>query len=85
MGHNCRESDFFDKTNVAFDSYYDMADDRLLDAGAPEIEVTPEMIEAGIEAFCRNKSEDWSNPGGSEKADVIRAIYLAMWPRQRPA
>jgi hypothetical protein len=56
-----------------------MSPEKPQDAGAPEIEVTPEMIEAGVNAFFLNKSEDWSSPGGVEMDDMMRAIFLAMW------
>jgi hypothetical protein len=48
-------------------------------AGAPEIEITPDMIEAGVQAFYENKSEDWCSPGGIEMDNMMRAIFLAMW------
>ncbi len=39
---------------------------------ADEIDITPEMIEAGIEAFCRTLGDD-------PYEEIVTAIYLAMW------
>lgn len=49
-------------------------------AGAPEkeIEITPEMIEAGVialESFCDSFSDVW----------LVQAIYNAMRPLELPA
>jgi hypothetical protein len=56
--------------------------DRPQDAGAPEIEVTPDMIEAGIHAYFANTSEDWCAPGGDELRRMMRTIFLAMWSQR---
>ena len=49
-------------------------------SGAPkeEIEVTPEMIEAGLDALFRVATSDWSLPSHAEIRPVVREIYLAM-------
>lgn len=59
-----------------------MCDPKALDAGAPETEITPEMIEAGIHAFFWNKTEDWANPGDEELRAMMRSIYVAMWSQR---
>jgi hypothetical protein len=41
------------------------------EAGAPEIEITPEMKEAGIEAFCSFDSDD-------PASWIVIAVYEAM-------
>jgi hypothetical protein len=47
-------------------------------AGAPEIEVTPEMIEAGVGAYYENAIWGWDNPGRKELQEMVKAIFLAM-------
>ena len=41
----------------------------------PKIEVTPEMIDAGIESLC-----DY-DPGWSSDRDTVREIFIAMASR----
>ena len=48
------------------------------DAGAPEIEVTPEMIDAGVQTYYENTSEGWNSPGGRELRTVLAEIYVEM-------
>jgi hypothetical protein len=49
-----------------------------LRAGAPEIEITDDMINAGIEAFYRRTNEGWASPGGEEMRSMIAAICVAI-------
>jgi hypothetical protein len=42
------------------------------EAGAPEIEVTPAMIEAGVSTLCEIDSSFYSD------VEIVRSIYLAM-------
>jgi hypothetical protein len=58
-----------------------MSDDRPIDAGAPEIEITPAMENADIDAFSENASEDCEHPSGPELRAMMRAIFLAMFSR----
>jgi hypothetical protein len=53
--------------------------EKRQNADSDTVAVTPEMIEAGINAYYFNKSSDWSNPCGAELDDMMRAIFLAMW------
>jgi hypothetical protein len=48
-------------------------------AGAPEIEITPEMIQAGVQAYYESAFDGWQSPGGSELREMIRTIFLEMW------
>jgi hypothetical protein len=52
-------------------------------AGAPEIieecEVTPEMIDAGIDAYYENAIWGWENPGGKALREMMREIFKAMF------
>lgn len=43
-----------------------------------EIEVTPEMIEAGVRAYYENAVGGWENPGQEELRDVLAAAFKAM-------
>lgn len=43
------------------------------ETGAPEIEMTPEMIEAGVETFERNRSLEFM-----ESEDAVICIFRAM-------
>jgi hypothetical protein len=52
--------------------------DKPIDAGAPGIEVTPAMIEAGVQAYYENTSEDWNSPSGTELRKMMRTIFSAM-------
>jgi hypothetical protein len=49
-------------------------------AGAPEaeIEVTPEMIEAGVQIYYENACEGWASPGGNELRRALAEIYVEM-------
>ncbi len=54
--------------------------DTAPEAGAPEIEITPAMMEAGVIAYYENSGgEAWSSPGGSELKVVIERVFQAMW------
>jgi len=46
------------------------------EAGAPEIEVTPEMIEAGL--FTLYESGAIENPVEANDRSLVREIFLAM-------
>ena len=52
--------------------------DRPKDAGAPEIEVTPDMIEAGVHAYNLNAIWGWDNPGLDALREMVRVIYVEM-------
>lgn len=49
-----------------------MADPETIDAGAPEVEVTPEMIEAAYDLLF------FFDPENGDVEDRIRRIYQAM-------
>jgi hypothetical protein len=49
-------------------------------AGAPEIEITPAMIKAGVRAWAG--PNDWYDPSPS---DLVREVYLAMEAARRSA
>ena len=49
-----------------------------VESPATELEVTPEMIEAGVMAYYENASEGWDSPGGKDLERAIRSIYRAM-------
>ncbi len=51
-------------------------DDRV--CSPPPIKVTPEMIEAGVQAYYKNACGGWENPGGDELRNALREIYEAM-------
>jgi hypothetical protein len=48
-----------------------------------EIEITPEMIEAGVLAYYENSGEGWSNPGDSELSAMVRNVFQEMWSIHR--
>jgi hypothetical protein len=48
-------------------------------AGAPEIEVTPAMIEAGVMAYYENAVGGWENPGVAELRKMLGDVFTAMW------
>lgn len=48
------------------------------DAPVDEIEVTPDMIEAGKEAYYKNYGSGWENPGDGELIRVLCEVYRAM-------
>lgn len=53
----------------------------LTEAGAPaepEIEVTPDMIEAAMMAYYINYGSGWANPGYEELSLVLCEVYRAM-------
>lgn len=52
------------------------------EADSPQIEVSPEMIAAGVHAFYANKSADWNSPRSDELEEMMRTIFLAMWFRR---
>jgi hypothetical protein len=51
------------------------ADSDLSESGAPDIAVTPAMIEAGVTAYYENA---WEYPSAEMIGDAVRAIFLAM-------
>jgi hypothetical protein len=51
-----------------------MADDRTIDAGAPEIEISPEMMEAGADELYQ---DDWCETKEQWAARVFRAMTNA--------
>lgn len=53
-----------------------MSDRQTIDAGAPELEITPEMIEAGLRAYWESGAAEI--PNASADRELIRRIYLAM-------
>jgi len=52
-----------------------MADDKPIDAGAPEIEVTPAMIDAGADALWRSCAIE--HPCEADR-EIVRSIFTAM-------
>lgn len=44
-----------------------------------EVEITPEMIEAGVEAYYALAGEGWENPGEWALKPALSAIYEAMY------
>ena len=50
----------------------------LSEAGAPEIEVTPAMIAAAVDAYYRNYGSGWESPGGEELSRVLCEVCRAM-------
>ena len=47
------------------------------------IEVTPAMLDAGVEAYYANSGEDWDNPGTSELRQMLSLTFVAMFRSQR--
>ncbi len=47
-------------------------------ADAPEIEITPEMIAAGVQTYYENAGAEWDNPGLDELKIMLREVYSAM-------
>lgn len=47
-------------------------------AGAPEIEVTPEMTDAGVDAFYENAIWSWETPSRAELRKMLREVFRAM-------
>ena len=54
-------------------------------AGAPEaqIDVTPEMIEAGVFAYYENAICGWDNPGNAALRPMLREVFVAMWRKRQ--
>ena len=54
--------------------------DESIPAGAPEIkiEVTPEMVEAGVDAYYANAYWGWDNPGNDALREMVTEIFKAM-------
>jgi hypothetical protein len=54
-------------------------------SGAPrdEIKITPEMIEAGVDAYYGIASDGWDNPGNAALRAMVREIFTAMSRRRR--
>jgi hypothetical protein len=52
-------------------------------APAPDLEITPEMIDAGVQAYYENSGEGWSNPGDNELCVMVRNVFLEMWSIHR--
>jgi hypothetical protein len=44
----------------------------------PEVDVTPEMIRAGVMAYYDNAFEGWESPGGASLREMMVAIFRAM-------
>jgi hypothetical protein len=55
--------------------------EKAKNVGAPEIEVTTDMIEAGVQAYYENAIWGWENPGREELRKMTEAIYMAMSSR----
>jgi hypothetical protein len=51
---------------------------KSVEAGAPEVEVTSEMIWAGVMIYGENAGEGWSNPGIDELRRMVRLIFEEM-------
>jgi hypothetical protein len=57
------------------------AEDKIPEAGKPdEIEITPEMIEAGVMAYYGVASEGWGweAPDRPELKRMVRSVFQAM-------
>jgi hypothetical protein len=54
----------------------DKPGDRPTHKAEDEIEVTPAMIEAGVDVFY---DYDMLGPGNEELRDAVRKCFLAMW------
>ena len=48
--------------------------------GAPEVdvEVTPEMIRAGLDAFYENAACGWETPGRKDLIEMLEEVFRAM-------
>jgi hypothetical protein len=53
-----------------------MSEEKTIDAGAPEIEVTPEMIAAGVRVLWDSGAAEVPNLGADQ--DLIQKIFVAM-------
>lgn len=47
---------------------------QVFEQGDSALEITPEMVEAGVSAFC-----DYDPAGGELIRDRVVEIFLAMW------
>lgn len=54
-----------------------------VDPKAPEIEVSPEMIEAGLDAYYHNEGGSLEAIDTRGKATLFAAVYVAMFS-ERP-
>jgi hypothetical protein len=54
-----------------------MTDEKAKDAGAPEIEITPEMIDAGVDAWY-GEIVSGNGPSGDMLRCVLAKVFLAM-------
>ena len=43
-----------------------------------EVEVTPEMIAAGVDAYYENAIWGWDNPGNRQLREMVSDIFVAM-------
>jgi hypothetical protein len=48
------------------------------EAGAPEIEITPEMIEAGMSAYWREANPGIEDGDKSDRRRILKAVFTAM-------
>jgi hypothetical protein len=58
-----------------------MSRSERIGIGAPDakIEVTPAMIQEGVQTYYENAAgEDWESPGGDELRNLLREIYVRM-------
>jgi len=51
-------------------------------AGAPGVEITPAMVEAGVETYYGFSSDGWGNPGNDEVRAMVREVFMAMSHRR---
>jgi hypothetical protein len=55
------------------------AEAEKAEAGAPEIEIAYEMIEASVASYCDARlAFGWSDPTSADLRQMCRDIYLAM-------
>jgi|HubBroStandDraft_6_1064221.scaffolds.fasta_scaffold10215098_1 hypothetical protein len=47
-----------------------------------QVEVTPQMIEAGVAAYYANEGEGWNNPNNKELGEMLAEIFKAMSRRR---
>jgi hypothetical protein len=52
--------------------------DTAPEAGAPDLEVTSDMVDAGVIAYYGNSGWGWDNPGDRELREMMRSIFVAM-------
>ncbi len=53
-----------------------MIDEKPTNAGAPEDEITPDMIEAGLRTYWQSGAAE--TPNASADRELMRQIYLVM-------